>query len=502
MARRARRYSGENKLNYKKIFAVIILFFVIIMFIVGIKKLVTIETGSTGKISTISYFPVYTDGKWGIINSNGDIIIEPQYEEMPIIPNDLKTIFICTYDVNYENGTYKTKVINEKNESIITGYDNIYFIDIVNKNSELNVANNTLIVEKDGKFGLVDLSGKNLLDVDYDKIEILEGIDNSLIITKGEYVGLCDYQGNIIINVVYKEIKGIENDYKNGYITVNDANLYGMVDFNKTVIFDNQYLDIKPIHASNKYVVKIDEGYRIVDKNGKLINENSFEDIKEINDDNIVYKENGKYGIITINLEKKIEPQYEDLSLMKANQYIAKNNGAYGIINTNNDTLVEFKYSNIEYNEVAGIAVAQLSREQYDIYDSSMNLKLSVNSIEITDKYMKVEIGDKYKYYNFKFEEKNTKDIFSTNVMFANEKNGKYGFVDENEKVIVEHKYEAVTEFNKYGYAGIKLNGLWGVINLKGEIIAEPIYNLTETETLDFIGKWHKGIGANYYTDM
>ena len=261
MARRARRYSGENKLNYKKIFAVIVLFIVIIMFITGIKKLITTGINSTGKISTINYFPVYSQGKWGIIDSNGEIIIKPQYDEMPIVPNNMQKVFICTYDVNYEDGTYKTKIVNEKNEDIITGYDNIRFIDNFNKSGELEIATNTIIVEKNGQSGLMDLQGNILLQTEYDSISVLEGIDNSLIITQDGKVGLCDYEGNIIINTKYKEIKGIDNDYKNGYITVNDANLYGIIDFNKTVIFDNKYLDIKPIHASNKYAVKIDEKF-------------------------------------------------------------------------------------------------------------------------------------------------------------------------------------------------------------------------------------------------
>lgn len=497
-----RRYNEENKLNYKKIFAVIVLIIVIIMFIVGIKKLITTGINSTGKISTISYFPVYSQGKWGVINSNGDTIIEPQYDEMPVVPNNSQTVFICTYDVNYEDGTYKVKVVNEKNEDIIVGYDTIKFIDNINENLELNYANNALIVGKNGKYGLTDLTGKEILELSYDNIEPLKGIDNSLLLTKEGKVGLCDYKGNVIINTEYKEIKGIGNDYKNGYITVNDANLYGIIDFNKTVIFDNQYLDIKPVYSSSKYVVKIDEGYRIVDKSGKLLVEKTFEDISQINDENLVFAEGGKYGIITTSLERKVEPQYEELILMKTNQYIAKNNGKYGAINTNNEVQIDFKYSDIKYERMAGIVIAKLEKNQYDIYDSDMNLKLSTNFIDITDEYMTVKIGEEYKYYNFKFEEKLAKDVLSSNQLFSSKQDEKYGFVDSTGKTVVEHKYDGVTEFNKYGYAGVKKDGLWGVINIKGEVVLQPTYNLDKNSTIDFIGKWHKGIGADYYTDM
>ncbi len=502
MAGRAKRYNDENKLNYKKIFAVIVLFIVIIMFVVGIKKLVTNGISSNGKIAVTSYFSVYSDGKWGVINSNGEVVIEPQYDEMPIIPNSSQTIFICTYDVDYNEGTYKTKVVNEKNNTIISGYDNIQFIDNVDSNGEIYYADNALIVEKDGKFGLIDLKGNELLNIDYDEISVLNGVDNSLIIKKDDKVGLCDYDGNIIINVEYKEILAIGNDYKNGYIVIDNSGLYGIIAFNKTVIFENIYLDIKPIYSSDKYVVKIDEGYRIVNKSGETLLDKSFEDVKDVSDEIIVYKENGKYGITNIYLEEKVAASYDDLIIMNNSYYIAQKDGKYGVINSDNEVQIDFQYIEIKYETTAGIVIAETSDKNYDIYDSTMSRKLTVDSIEVNDEYMEVIIGGTHKYYNFKFEEKDAKSIFSTNTLFSDKQSGKYGFVDSNGKVVVKYEYDEVTEFNKYGFAGIKKDGLWGVINTKGEVILEPTYNLDKNTSIDFIGRWHKGIGAEYYTDM
>ena len=146
--------------------------------------------------------------------------------------------------------------------------------------------------------------------------------------------------------------------------------------------------------------------------------------------------------------------------------------------------------------------IAKISNNQYDIYDSTMTLRLTANQIQLEDEYMIVAIGEEYKYYNFKFEEKDSKTILSSNDIFAEEKDGKYGFVSSNGNVVVEYVYDEVTELNKYGFAGIKQNGLWGVINAKGKIVLEPTYNLDNSTTIDFIGKWHKGIGADYYTDI
>ena len=42
---RGKRYSGEQKLNFKKVFAVLIVILVIVMFVIGIKKILTQDKG-------------------------------------------------------------------------------------------------------------------------------------------------------------------------------------------------------------------------------------------------------------------------------------------------------------------------------------------------------------------------------------------------------------------------------------------------------------------------
>ena len=49
-----------------------------------------------------------------------------------------------------------------------------------------------------------------------------------------------------------------------------------------------------------------------------------------------------------------------------------------------------------------------------------------------------------------------------------------------------------VTDFNKYGFAGVKLNGKWGVIEqANNQIIQEPTYEL-DWEQPSFIGKYYR----------
>lgn len=54
------------------------------------------------------------------------------------------------------------------------------------------------------------------------------------------------------------------------------------------------------------------------------------------------------------------------------------------------------------------------------------------------------------------------------------------------------------------GYAGIKKDGKWGAIDINGNIVINPTYNLDDYLQVDFIGKWHLGkdLNMNYYNQL
>jgi len=64
-----------------------------------------------------------------------------------------------------------------------------------------------------------------------------------------------------------------------------------------------------------------------------------------------------------------------------------------------------------------------------------------------------------------------------------------------------------VTEFNKQGFAGIKKDNKWGVIDEEGNIVCECKYEFEESEEIvkpEFISKYYRTYIENnqiYYTD-
>ena len=82
MASRGRRYDGEPKLNVKKVLAVLIILAVIVMCIVLIIRFATDDSSTETKVVANSYITVFSGDKWGVINSRGETIIQPTYDDM------------------------------------------------------------------------------------------------------------------------------------------------------------------------------------------------------------------------------------------------------------------------------------------------------------------------------------------------------------------------------------------------------------------------------------
>lgn len=503
---RGKRYE-EPKLNMKKVFAVLVAFIVLIMFIFIIKGVFTRDKKQT-KITSEDYFSVFKDNKWGVINSKGEIVIDPSYEEMVTVPDSKKDVFLCIYDVNYDTGEYKTKALNSKNEEIFTNYEQIETIQNNDASDNVWIESNVLKVKKDGKYGIINLAGKELTTCKYEEITAIQGIKNAIKVKENGKYGVIDNEGNQIVEPKYADVDCLGTDNKSGYIVKSEDGKYGIVDYSRGVVIDLKYESISKVYGNNMYVVKENGKEILIKKDGTTVLENGYDTIKGIskNGENIIIMKDGKYGEISINGDKVIEPQYEDLKEAKTGILVVCKDGKYGIIDIQNQIKTELKYSKIDYDEKADIYIAEKTDFSNDIIDETFTVKVSGILTDINDEkgYLKIKQGDEYKYYNFKFEEKTDKDINPNNTLFLSKKDGKYGFVDKNGNVVVDYIYDDATEQNSYGFAGIKKDGKWGSINDKGEVTQEPTYNLDDYLKIDFVGRWHYGkdINMNYYNQL
>ena len=280
--------------------------------------------------------------------------------------------------------------------------------------------------------------------------------NNMFVIQRNAKSGIADIKGKIIIQPEYDSIMfgGIYiNAVKNNEITILD--LQG----NK---IENNNIYAKLPTSNNNYYITIDkdEIYRVVDREDNVKIDNNYTYIEHIKDEYFIVYKDGKNGIIDLSGKSIADLKYNSIFKIAGTEIIQAN-----INNTNNITLL----------------------------NNEMKIVCNMNnaSIEKEDNYFKVFSNDDIKYFDNNGNEISYKQIEPNNKMYAKKINGKWGFVNEENKLIINNEYDMVTEFNKYGFAGIKKGGKWGVVNIKGEIIQEPIYSF-KWENPSFIGKYYK----------
>ncbi len=377
------------------------------------------------KISEYKYFIVKEDNKYGIIDTQGEKVIEAKYEDIKI-PNPEKAIFIC-----YENG--ETKVLNDKGEEIFTNYENIEPLRLKNISSDLMYEKSVLKYSKDGKFGIIDFNGKKLTKAIYDEIDTLQFKEGELLVKKDGKYGIINIKGTTLVKTNYDKIETDkfyeeENGYKKaGYIVskiTEQGYRYGYVDLKGKEIVETKYNDL----------------YRIAEINS--------EDIY------IICAENGKYGLIK-NSKKIIENEYQALTYTESNNTIIALKGKkYGVLSTDGKILVPFEYKQID---ITGEYIyATTNDENIKIFDSNgketnMSENLAIINIPDTEYKLYIEtVNEKTTYNIYRNETKITNNeylyiqyLYENYFIVAN-LDGKLGIIDDNEKSKIGFNYNSV----------------------------------------------------------
>lgn len=494
--RRGRRIEESRKLNKKKVFTVILTIAVIIMMIISLKRLLSGEVNVSKDVSTLTtYFSAFQNEKWGVIDNKGNLIISPSYDNMIIIPDKNKAFFVVIEDANFDQETYKVKILNEKNEELLSDFDNLFPLENSDSTDSWYEAN-ALRFMKDGKYGLIDFDGKIIIEPLYDNLYVMPGIKRVAVVEKDGKKGLVDItMGETIIDTQYDMITPCTDDIKCGYIVKDSNNKYGLVGHDKKQVLECKYDEIKNVASDTYYCVRENNKLEIVNSLGQVIVDNGFDDVKELNSENFVIVKDGKYGVMSVSGDIIIEPGYEEIKYAFNNFYIAKKDGKYGIMDSAQTSIIEYKYNNIFYIKEADFFEAERDDLKTDIIDSGFNIALTdiiVSELNKEDGYIRVREEQEYKYYNFKLEEKTNKEVLSTKTLYLVKEFGKYGYENKKGERVVDCKYDDANEQNDYGYCAVKKDGKWGVLKSDGSILLEPSINLDNNLIINFIADWYR----------
>ena len=562
----------------KRIRWIIISVLTIIVLAIGIMAIVN-ELNLHYKIEEISeynYFILEQNGKYGVIDKSGNIVIDADYEAVQI-PNPSKDIFICIKEYNQDTKEYATVVYNGKKEEILSNYNNVQAVAIFTNINSTPYERSVLTYKENEKYGLIDLQGKEITKPIYDEISSINYKEGTFLVKQNEQEGIINMKGKTIIKCEYESVTSDnyynedQNNEKAGFIVskkTDDGYRYGYINYRGSKIVKPIFTQLERVTEisddKNIYFIAFKDGQAGLLKNNKEIVNYEYEDIQyNVLSDVFIIQRNGKYGATTREGKTILYPEYSSvytggiyinavkdnvievfdlqgnkietdinskIKTENSNYYITiDKNNIYKVVDANENVIINNDYNYMEYlpgdyfivardskNGVVDINGKSVIELKYDsisrINETNILQAETSKSIELYNLNMKKittmsnatikEVKDDKEYIllfsenDFKYLDKDgnilkAQELFKENNLFAKNVNGKWGFVDKNGNLKVQNKYEVVTDFNKYGFAGIKKDGKWGVIDQEGHIVQEPIYEL-KWNMPEFIGKYYR----------
>lgn len=290
---------------------------------------------------------------------------------------------------------------------------------VYQKNKEYEIAQISeykyFAVKEDDKIGVINTSGKKIINTEYDSVVIPNPEKAVFICTKSNNTKVLNENG-----------EEIYTDYQN----------------------------IKPL--------------RLKDVASDLVYEKTT----------LEYEKNGKFGIISIDGEKITEPIYESIDTLqfKEGELLVKLNGKYGVINIKGATIVKPLYDSIESDKYyesginykkSGYIVSKTTNEGYrygyvnykgkQILDTKFNDLSRITDVNSEDVYLICAengqyglIKNKKKVINNEYQSLNYNE--SNNTVTAL-KGKRYGVVSLDGKVIVPFEYIQIDTTGEYIYA-------------------------------------------------
>ena len=373
-------------------------------------------------------------------------------------------------------------------------------------------------VEKDGKYGFIDKTGKEIIPCIYDYVSYFnEGL--SKVKKDGKY-GFIDKTGKVVIPCIYDDDVSF---FDEEFLCKEKDGKYGLIDKTGKVVIPCIYDGISGFHEGITMVEK-DEKWGFIDKTGKVVIPCIYDGISGFHEGLASVEIDGKYGFFDKTGKVVIPCIYDNSSGFVEGLASVKKDEKWGFIDKTGKVVIPCIYDNSS-GFVEGLASVEIDGKYGFIDKTGKNVTPCIydyfsefheglakvkkdGKIGVIDKTGKEiipciydELSDFHegiasvkKDEKHGFIDKTGKEIIPciSNYAFyfyeglaSVEKDGKYGFIDKTGKVVIPCIYDYVSEFHE-GLAQVKKDGMFGFVDKKG-------YSTFDVENEEETDKLHWG---------
>lgn len=290
-------------------------------------------------------FKADEDDRWGIIDWEGNVIIEDEFDEAPSVVRE-GLFYIKNKDGEYEFYTAdkEFKQVGETYKEV--AHFNNGLAPVVKKNERIKFIN----TDGEVQFELTQHEGKEIVQAN----RFSDG--RAIIINEEEKYGFINTDGEVILAPKYYSLL----DFKNGYTIaiekgkdLNSLKSY-ILDTNgevclavddKMLVLDYPGEDGLIPFFYVKDAEKNEPALGYIDMDGEIVIQpnKKFESGSSFQYGYAIVKDGSDYGIIDKNGETIIRPKYDEIVLFK-DKFLFKDERKWGVMNYEGETLVDNDY--------------------------------------------------------------------------------------------------------------------------------------------------------------
>ena len=393
--------------------------------------------------------------KYGLIDLNGKVCIEPEYEDILKFEHG----FFLKKDNKYMVVDSKYSRVNEKNYDTITSIGNDLW--------------KVVLTTRNGRklYGILDSHGKERLEPVYTSIGDINE-NNIAIITSFESYGLIDENYNIIAEPIYEHISNFEGGkakarkYDKTEGTIDTKGVF-TVNITETKS-DNTISKVKTLKNGLIVVKKpTNQLCAIVDSEENIILPYQYKHIEEL--ENEIYRVSidspysGPFGILDKDFNEVIAPVCRRIEPLGGN-YIASIDDIkeVGIFNSDGEAILPLMCSSIKpaWGDFVWIYTNNNESIGLATINGDILIEPCFGKVEaFADGYAKVSAGYWY----------NEEDEYS-GIIHRKYKEDAWGVVDRSGKLVVPTKYESI-EIKEDGTFVVNNKIGYGRLNKEGKLI-------------------------------
>jgi len=379
------------------------------------------------------------NGKWGFINTEGNVVVSAQYDQVYAYTEGLAAVKLAgSWGFIDENGDM---VIQNKYASVRSfssgmawvkkesGSSYWWFINQSGKESRESYSMRSSAVPED-------------FDGNYAYVNCYYDSDKGTIDKSGKIVS-CSH-------LSFSEGISVISEYESFTYT------YGYMNENGDIISEVQWQEAKPF-TNGFAVVKKNGMYGLIDKTGKLVIDCKYSSVNSPKNGICLVSLNGKYGYVSVKGTTVSPVNWTYAYDYTDGLALVWKDGYYGYIGTDGQTKIAFTWDEASSFENGYACVKQYGSRKFIDKEGNIVMTLSKEVIEVLGSYTDPAIllrnaYGKYGYCakdgamltDFKYNE-----AYGFSCGLARVKSGDYyGYIDETGKEVIPFKYYSAMDFS------------------------------------------------------